>query len=82
MGANAIAAQAAEHVHKALLQATMAGGAAGAAIVPKVNPAAAAALQPTQPSMSTFTPVQSEGVTYLFHKFHTQCALHGPAERG
>lgn len=41
VGANAIAAQAVEHVPKALLQATMAGGAMGAAMMPKVNPAAA-----------------------------------------
>ena len=37
----AVAAQAAEQVPRALLQAIMAGGARGAAMVPKVNPAAA-----------------------------------------
>ncbi len=41
MGVNATTAHAAEHVPKAPLHATIAGGASGAAIVPKVNPAAA-----------------------------------------
>lgn len=42
MGAiRAVAAHAAEHVPRAALQASMAGGAAGASTVPKVNPAAA-----------------------------------------
>lgn len=38
---NAVAAHAAIHVPRPALQATIIGGAAGAATVPKVNPAAA-----------------------------------------